>query len=453
MKLAWKIFIITYVVVILITSGGIALLIKFISDEDFNNLKENALSANNFAVRTFLTLENKNIGEIDEENLENISNRVFAILESKKVEKIDIIKDGDSIPLHQKYYIKKRKNYKSVIVTEYGVNIDDNTYTIITETDISTFLKTRQTLWKYYRIIITVVSAVSGVLLFFITRKISKPIQNLSNAVSEITNGKYGMQIDESKSSIEISELTSNFNIMSLSIKESTDALKNETEKQNVFIRNFTHEIKTPMTSIIGYADLLRRYNLDEKEKSEATEFIYNESRRLERLSITLTELFLLNENKINFEIINLKKLYDKISKYLEITADKYNVNLSIRFDDKNIIANETLLISLINNLAENALKASEVNGLVEIFTEIKSNKLIFHIKDNGIGISKDNIKRIKEPFYMVDKSRSRKSGGSGLGLSLCDTIAKLHNTELCFISQENIGTTVSFELSMEDFE
>ena len=111
------------------------------------------------------------------------------------------------------------------------------------------------------------------------------------------------------------------------------------------------------------------------------------------------------------------------------------------------VYANSVLLLSLLYNLADNAFKASEAQTTINIYSKSSNDIVRIFVEDKGRGIAKENIKLLTEPFYREDKSRSRKFGGAGLGLSLCKEIASLHNTDLCFESEKGIGTTVSFEL------
>ncbi|MBE6767176.1 MAG: ATP-binding protein, partial [Ruminococcaceae bacterium] len=120
---------------------------------------------------------------------------------------------------------------------------------------------------------------------------------------------------------------------------------------------------------------------------------------------------------------------------------------LNIKPYEATVFANETLLLSLIYNLADNAFKASSAGDTVFIgFTDL-GNELLVFIKDTGRGISTENIKLLTEPFFREDKSRSRAQGGAGLGLSLCKEIVRLHGSELYIESQKGAGTTVSFRL------
>lgn len=234
---------------------------------------------------------------------------------------------------------------------------------------------------------------------------------------------------------------------MSLAIEQKIKEIREESEKRNIFVADFTHEMKTPMTAIIGYAQMLRSYDLNTTEKDQAAEAIYNEAKRLEKLSLQLLDLYVFQNEQIEMEKLNLLTIGEQLKATLKHLSEKYDVLFSIDFDDETICANGVLLLSLLYNLVDNAFKASEPQTTVKIYSKSSNDIVRVFVEDKGRGIAKENIKLLTEPFYREDKSRSRKFGGAGLGLSLCKEIATLHGTELSFESEKGKGTTVSFNL------
>lgn len=227
----------------------------------------------------------------------------------------------------------------------------------------------------------------------------------------------------------------------------------NHVEKLNLlvkqredFINGFTHELKTPMTVIMGYADLLRLKKCDEEISQKALNYIYSESKRLEKLSFKLMELMSLTEEKLELESI-------EVSSFINNFVDNEDFNLTVNEIETDINkgyikGDKELLEVVIRNLVENANKAEPKDNIIYIRGEVLGNKKYrISIIDKGKGIPKEHIARVTEDFYMVDKSRSRSNGGSGIGLSLVKKILEFHNTSLHIESKVGEGTIVYFDL------
>jgi len=227
-----------------------------------------------------------------------------------------------------------------------------------------------------------------------------------------------------------------------------------ESDKNKKFMENFTHELKTPMTSILGYSDMIKNYDLSLAEHDKAADALYFEATRLNNLSAQMLDIFVMQNDEIQLSEISSKELEEDIRIPLDTLSRKYGIDYDLKFDTGDFLGNRELLVTLITNLADNAFKAT-VNAnkteKVTIAGKMIDTKYYFEVIDNGIGISKEHIKKITEPFYREDKARSRKQGGAGLGLTLCNEIAKRLDTELLFSSVKGCGTTVSFELERSD--
>lgn len=227
----------------------------------------------------------------------------------------------------------------------------------------------------------------------------------------------------------------------------------NHVEKLNLlvkqredFINGFTHELKTPMTVIMGYADLLRLKKCDEEISQKALNYIYAESKRLEKLSFKLMGLMSLTEEKLELELI-------EVSSFINNFVDNEDFNLTINeietdIDKGYVKGDKELLEVVIRNLVENANKAEPKDNRIYVKGEVLSNKKYrISVIDNGKGIPKEHISRVTEDFYMVDKSRSRTNGGSGIGLSLVKKILEFHKASLHIESKVGEGTIVYFDL------
>lgn len=204
---------------------------------------------------------------------------------------------------------------------------------------------------------------------------------------------------------------------------------------------SLTHELKTPMTSIIGYSDTLLNVNLKKEQQERALEHIYKECRRLERLSSKLMSLMGLYDNEsICPEETSMQELFDQVVSLEEYHLKQKKISLisSCTMGSRRI--DRDLFESLLVNLIDNGIKASGEGGV--IFLTGQDN--VITVRDEGCGIPADEIKRVTEAFYMVDKARSRKEGGCGLGLALCSMIAELHGAKLAIESEIGKGTSVS---------
>ena len=224
-----------------------------------------------------------------------------------------------------------------------------------------------------------------------------------------------------------------------------------ETSKTKKFMENFTHELKTPITSILGYSDLMEKYYLDPGEQEQALKALSFEANRLNSLSKQMLDIFITQNEKPEFSDLDSGIFCKKLIFSLDALSSKYDIDYAIRFDPGTFAGNEALLLSLVTNLADNAFKAT-VNAAkkdpVIIRGAHRNEHYFISVSDRGTGINKENLNKITEPFYREDKARSRKQGGAGLGLALCSEIAKLHGSKLVFRSKKNKGTSVSISLT-----
>ena len=204
---------------------------------------------------------------------------------------------------------------------------------------------------------------------------------------------------------------------------------------------SLAHELKTPMTSIIGYTDTLLHVKIKENQQKRALTHIYQESRRLERLGSKLMNLIGSYDNEsIRLQKTDISDLFARVKALERPNLDKKQIQLHTDCHIGQLLLDSDLFESLLINLIDNAIKASSPGSAV--YLTGKENSI--SVKDEGHGIPSKDLRRVTEAFYMVDKARSRKEGGCGLGLSLCSMIARLHRAELIIDSQEGKGTTVS---------
>ena len=276
--------------------------------------------------------------------------------------------------------------------------------------------------------------------LFFIVRRSLLPLQSLSDGARSIAAGAYDRRVQEKRRD-EIGSLGRDFNRMAEAIEGHIREVEESEEKKTLFMGSLTHELKTPLTAISGYAQTIRSVKLPDDDRDEALRYIHEESRRLDRLSKKMMRLLELEENtELIFETVAVRDLFENAVRTCAAAAKEKGVILEIGDCSGEIQADRDLMGEVLINLIDNGVKAGKAGDTVRLYTEDGC----MVVEDQGCGIPAEEIHRITEPFYMVDKSRSRKSGGAGLGLALTATILKRHGMALSIESEVGYGTKIS---------
>ena len=297
-----------------------------------------------------------------------------------------------------------------------------------------------------YKQIFLVVVIAGALLSWGLAHLMTLPLRKLSKVTKTIAHGDLSCRAEVSGGD-EISVLASDINHMTDKLEENITALKSTMSRQEEFMGGFAHELKTPMTSIIGYADLLRSYSLSDDDKRDAANYIFTESKRLEILSLKLLDLIVLKRRDFVLIPGNVASVVKDVAVMLRPLLLKQKITLRCRCGDTLINMEPDLVKSLLLNLIDNARKAIDGEGdiLVEAFSS--DGACLIRITDNGRGIPGDDLAHLTDAFYRVDKSRSRAQGGVGLGLALCNKIISLHNGSIAFESELGKGTRVTVTL------
>ena len=235
---------------------------------------------------------------------------------------------------------------------------------------------------------------------------------------------------------------------------ELRDEMKNlaeAAERREEFIASFAHELKTPLTAIIGYADMLRSREMTPKNRFTAAGYIFSEGKRLESLSLKLMEIIVSGKQGIERRRFDAPYFIREVAAVTVPSLANDGMTLDMRWEPGEVWIEPDLFKTLMINLIDNARKASRRGQTVELFGKNAEGGYAFYVRDHGRGMKKEDLSRITEPFYMIDKSRSRAQNGAGLGLALCQRIAELHGTKLEFESEPGKGTTVRVLLRGED--
>ncbi|WP_298736167.1 HAMP domain-containing sensor histidine kinase [uncultured Subdoligranulum sp.] len=289
----------------------------------------------------------------------------------------------------------------------------------------------------------TLALAVAALLALLFCRRMVRPLEQLNAASQEIAAGAYDRRT-ALPGSDEIAGLSRSFDEMAAAVQDKVNALQAHVQQREDFIAAFTHELRTPMTSILGYADLLRGAEVPAATRQKAADFIYHESKRLESLSGRLMELMQLNGNDLpSLEPVQLDGIFRQLTRALPHSPPL----LTVPDCHLTVLAQRELLCDLLYNLVLNARHATPPEGTITLEVSEQPDGVALTVRDTGCGIPAEDLPHITEPFYMVDKSRARQQGGSGMGLALCERIAILHGTHLTFESTPGTGTAVTFTL------
>ena len=315
-----------------------------------------------------------------------------------------------------------------------------------TRFDTSDVYLARQTQLHLFFIIYGVVVLLGVAVAGGLSGVLAKRLEQLTKAAKEISAGEL-----DTRSNIrtydEFGQLSRTFDTMTDRLQENIQRMESEMQRQEAFMGAFAHELKTPMTAIIGYADLLRQDGLEENTRLTAADYIYSEGQRLEKLSFKLLDLLLLEKDEIVCKEVNLSVFLEDVEKALAPVMEKKNVKLVCRGVRGKVKLEPDLVKSLLYNLVDNAAKAIDGEGNIIVRGTRIPNGCEIVVTDNGRGMEEGEISHITEAFYRVDKSRSRQQGGAGLGLALCRQIAELHGGNLKFASTPGAGTRVTVTL------
>lgn len=322
------------------------------------------------------------------------------------------------------------------------ISSDEHEIYLVTETDISQVVDKQEMMHNYFQRIYMIILCVVFPAIFLLTGMITAPIKKVSKAAKRIAGGNYSERISFSGHD-EICELADNFNQMAERVEEKIDELSGIAKQKEEFAANFAHELKTPMTSVIGYADMLYQKDLSREQVKSAAYYIWNEGMRLEALSLKLMDLFVLDKQDFKLEKMDVKELFRDISEGIYPVCKKNGVIFHMGLENGKIYADFDLLKTMILNMVDNAVKADCSD--IWIVGKTEREGYVIQIADNGKGIPQNELGRITEAFYMVDKSRSRKQHGAGIGMALVAKIAAIHRAKMKIESDGKSGTVLSF--------
>lgn len=279
----------------------------------------------------------------------------------------------------------------------------------------------------------------SGVLIFVVSKSITRPLIRMKTAIEQLSQNQYNLTLPV-KGNDEVAELSS-------SIYDLAQELKHYRTERQEFLAEISHELRTPITYIRGYADVLKKGVFrNESDRETYVQLIYDATNRLYHLIDDLFELVQLDQldyrvDKVRIDMIQLvdQVIFEMQDRYAEseisLTWEKPHGSVVVLIDPKRIA-------QVLINLLENARKYTPAGGNVIVQLQVHQKEIELRIKDTGRGIPKDKLSYIWQRFFRVEKSRSREHGGAGLGLSICKRIVDLHNGSIRVISEVGKGST-----------
>lgn len=313
--------------------------------------------------------------------------------------------------LFSSLYFRYARYYLIEILNQHGVDLSPIDKSRVVDGVIGAVLET-----------ITFAAIIGLVLVIVVFKHVIGPIRKMSDATKKVAKGDFNVQIENKKiRKDEIGTLTENFNMMVREL-ESNEYLSKE------FMSNVSHEFKTPIASIQGFANLLKDKDLSEKDKEEYIDIIIEESGRLANLSNNIQQLSKL-ENKKGLIQKQKVAIDEQIRKCIIILNNKLEEkNIEIGMDeDKDVFlnVNEDMMHQVWINLINNAIKYTDDNGRIDIIIDEFKDRVVVEVKDTGRGIKEENVDKIFEKFYQEDSSHN--SEGNGLGLAIVKKIVELH--------------------------
>lgn len=312
--------------------------------------------------------------------------------------------------------------------------------------DITSVYAARAQEQNTFRLLLIAIFVVGSITSMIAASLLTKPLEKLSSLAQHISHGDYSARL-HIHSGDEIEALANDFNNMADTIEDNISELHFSMEKQEQFMGSFAHELKTPMTSIIGYADLLRSQNMSEDETNEAANYIFSEGKRLESLSLKLLDLLVVKNQETILTPTDPALAIRNVINVMKPELAKEHITLKSSCRKGCCMMDIDLFQSLIINIIDNARKAIDDNGLIHVAGTVRDDNYVIIIKDNGRGMPPEEITRISEAFYRIDKSRSRAQGGAGLGLAICSKIAEIHQAKIKYKSAVGRGTVVTITL------
>jgi signal transduction histidine kinase len=327
-----------------------------------------------------------------------------------------------------------------VIGNELSTPIENLRFVYVKNANLLLNFKSDMT--RGFVVISVVIGLILSIVLLFLLVRLTRPFRRLGAAAVSIAQGDYSDRVDV-RGNDEVGQFARSFNLMAAKVQEHIDTLTQTSESKERFINNLAHEMRTPITAISGYAEMLKIGNINAREREKSIDYIINQSRRMQSMVYKLTDLALMSCGHIEKKPIDIASVIANAQATCKAQIEGKQITLNEDIAEISIAGDAELLESLLQNLIENAVKYSEDGGWIDILTYSENGESVIAVSDCGRGMEESEISKITEPFYRVDKSRSRTDGGVGLGLALCARICEAHDARLTISSKIGVGTEI----------
>lgn len=466
MKFSWKICLATMLISLCVLSAGGYLLISAMFESTYEREVESALEENQMMQYSFVAHWSTQADNL-EISKENVIKTVEAMVQNMKGSRIRISdksqfimadttkseKDAGLLELltaDSRGYCLRKTETGYELQTASMIFMEDNEPLYLeTIRDVTGIFEERHQQYNIYRLWMLGILVLESLCSLGMAVWMLRPLKHLTETTGKLAAGELNVRACvETKDEFE--ELSDAFNSMADSLERQVRQLEEAARRQEDFIGSFAHELKTPLTSMIGYADMLRSREMSEEERLEAANYILKEGKRLEALSFKLLELLVVQNSSLERRKVPAKWLVKDLEGILRPAMQEKEIFLEVCAEDDELFVEPDLMKTVLLNLLDNGRKAVEKEGNLQVLGKKEAGGYAFYVKDSGKGIPKEDISRITEAFYMIDKSRARQQGGAGLGLSICAEIVKRHGGTLEFDSEKGLGTTVKVFLPKE---
>ena len=356
---------------------------------------------------------------------------------------IELIKNDN--PFYETIY----SQYTGIEMLLYGKQLKTNlaNYYLILNTPLEPVESYIDFIMNQYLYLAMIVILISLVLAFFLAKNISKPIIQMKNEANKLAQGDYDAKF-ETNSFSEINDLAS-------TLDDATEKLSKVNDLRKDLIANVSHDIKTPLTMIKAYAEMIKDISGDDPlKRNEHLDVIIQESEYLDKLVSDMSELSKLQSGviEINRDNVDMKECVERVVTLLSHAVEEKNVKLIVDCDDCVAYADEIKISQVIYNFLSNALKYSDENAEITVRVKDSENAIRVEVIDNGNGISKEALPYIWDRYYKVDKNFNRSVNSTGLGLAIAKAILEAHKARYGVESELGKGSTFWFELS-KDYE
>ncbi len=313
--------------------------------------------------------------------------------------------------------------------------------------DVSSLAQYRSSLFQFGMAVYVIVSILLALVLLLLLLRLTMPLRMLNTVAHCIAQGDYEKRVFLHRKD-EIGEFATSFNLMADAVQEQVLALQAARDQRQWFIDSLAHELRTPVTAIVGYGELLRYAKISAEERDKAIDYIIEQGNRVQALSEKLLSLARLRHDQIDKSPVALTDVVARAIASLAHQSEAKHVSIVLENKPATVLGDAALLETLLINLIENAIRASSEGQRVLIRTGRAEGNSYLAVEDQGIGIAKEDQERISEAFFRVDPSRSRKNGGAGLGLALCQQICTLHAATMTIHSKLHEGCAVKVEFT-----